>query len=91
MSDLRRVDADGAPFVFAGGLRLGDALALLLQHDLAFPRRHAGQDRQHELAGLVAGVQPRFGQVSFHGQHPGADAALRQIRLDGQQLGLAAR
>jgi hypothetical protein len=30
---LRRVDADQAPLVPAGGLRLGDALALALQHD----------------------------------------------------------
>jgi hypothetical protein len=31
---------------------------LPFQHDLALPGRHAGQDRQHELAGRVAGVQP---------------------------------
>ena len=39
--DMRHVDADGAPLVLAGGLRLGDALALAFQHDLAFPGRHA--------------------------------------------------
>ena len=44
--DLRRVNADGASFVFAGGLRPGDALALPLQHDFPFPRRHACQDGQ---------------------------------------------
>ena len=85
--DLRRVDADGAPFVFAGGLRLGDALALPLQHDLALPSRDAGQDRQHQLAGRVAGVQP----LAAHGQDHQADAALRQVDLDGEQFGGAAR
>src|SRR5689334_10076794 len=48
----------GAAFVFALALRLSDAFALAFQHDLAFPRRHAGQDRQHQLAGWVARVEP---------------------------------
>jgi hypothetical protein len=47
------------------------ALALPLQHDLAFPRRHARQDRQHELAGRVTGVQT----LAAHGQDHQADAA----------------
>ena len=87
LPDLRRVDADGSALVFAGSLRFGDALALSLQHDLPLPGRHAGQDCQHELAGRVAGVQP----VTAHRQDHEADAALRQIRLDGQQFGRAAR
>jgi hypothetical protein len=85
--DLRRVDADGAPFVFAGGLRLGDGLALPLQHDLAFLRRHPCQNGQHELAGRVAGVQ----LLAAHGQDHQADAALRQVGFDDQQLGRAGR
>ena len=87
LPDLRRVDADRAALVLARGLRLGDALALALQHDLALPRRHAGQDGQHQLAGGLAGVEP----LAAHGQDHQADAALGQIRLDGQQLGRAAR
>ena len=47
----------GPSLVLRGGLRLGDALALPLQHDLALPRCDARQDRQHELAGRVAGIQ----------------------------------
>jgi hypothetical protein len=86
LPDLRRVDADGSAFVFAGGLRLGDALALAIQHDLALPRRHSCQDRQHELAGRVAGVQP----LTAHGQHHQADAPLRQVGFDGWQFGGAA-
>jgi DNA-binding protein HU-beta len=38
-------------------LDLGGVLALPLKHDLPFPSRHTGQDRQHELAGRVARVQ----------------------------------
>jgi hypothetical protein len=53
--NLRRVNAERASFVFAGGLCLGDPLALPFQHDFPFPRRHTCQDRQHELAGRVAG------------------------------------
>jgi hypothetical protein len=49
--------------------------------------RHAGQDGQHELAGRVAGVQP----LAAHGQDHQTDAALRQVSLDGQQLGRTAR
>ena len=71
LPDLRRVDADRVALVFAG------AFALPLEHDLAFPRRHAGQDRQHELAGRVAGVQP----FAAHERDHEAVAALRQIRL----------
>ena len=70
------VDADRAALVLAGGLRLGDALALSLQHDFPLPCRH-GQDGQHELAGRVAGVQP----LAAHGQDYQADAPLRQIGL----------
>ena len=56
----------GRPYVLAGGLRLGDALALPLQHDFTFPRRHACQDGEREFAGRVAGVQPlrRQGRAS---------------------------
>ena len=43
LPDLRCIDADRASLVLAGGLRLGDALALAFQHDLALPRRHARQ------------------------------------------------
>jgi len=70
-----------------GGLRLGDALAPPLQLDLPLPGRHAGQDGQHQLAGRVAGVEP----LAAHRQDHQTDAALRQIRLDGQQFGRAAR
>ena len=59
----------------------GDALALPLQHDLAFPRRDAYQDGQHELAGRVAGAQPLAGSTPHLGQ----------VGLDGQQVGRAAR
>jgi hypothetical protein len=38
---------------------------------------HARQDRQHEFAGRVAGVQP----FAARRQNRQADAALRQIRL----------
>ena len=87
LPDLRRVDADRAAL---GNLPAAFALAmpsaLAFQHDLALPRRHAGQDRQHELAGRVAGVQ----SLATHAQDHQADAALRQVGLEGEQFGRAA-
>jgi hypothetical protein len=65
-----------------GGGGLGDALALAFQHDLPFSGRHTSQDRQHKLAGGVAGIQP----FATHRQNDQSDAALGQICLDRQQL-----
>ena len=71
-----RVDADGASFVFAGGLLLGDALAAA-QHNLALPRRHAGRNGQHGLAGRVAGVQPLAADGRDHMPMPRFNRRLR--------------
>ena len=73
----------GAALVFAGSLGLSDAFALAFQHDLPSPGRHAGQDRQHELAGRVAEYPSRSPPILQDHQ---ADAALREVGLDGEQL-----
>ena len=55
--DLCRVDTGRPALVFPVSLGSGNALALTLQHDLAFPGRHTGQDRQHQLRCWIAGIQ----------------------------------
>jgi GAF domain-containing protein len=52
------------------GLGLGDTLPLSFQHHLALPGGDASQDRPHELAGGVAGVE-----LAAHRQHDEPDAA----------------
>ena len=54
-----------------------------LQHDLAFPGRHAAEDGQHQLAGWVPRVEP----LATHRQDHHANAAPGQVRLDRQQFG----
>jgi hypothetical protein len=53
----------------------GDALSLALQHDLALPGRHAGQDGQHQLRRRVAGFQAFSAHAQDH-----KDAASRRRR-----------
>src|SRR4051794_22272964 len=76
----------GPAFELAFTLSLGDAFALAFQHDLTFPGGNAGQDGEHQLAGGIAGVQT----FATHAEDNQANAALRQVRLDRQQLSSAA-
>jgi hypothetical protein len=73
LPDLRRVDADGAAFVLASGLRLGDALVLPLQQDLAFRGRHPC--RLAQRAGTPGPERPTYHYATSpagRGKSPGS-------------------
>ena len=86
--DLRRVDADRAALIFAGGLRPSDALAPLLQHDLA---PHVATPARIASAGACwsGWVHPVARRPCSGPSAP--DAALREVGLDGAAIRVVLR
>ncbi len=79
-------DASSGALVFPLGLRLGNALALAFQHDLALPARHTSQDRQHQLGGRISRVQPFAAIGSLCTGSQPSSPATTQHSLEGGSL-----